>query len=84
VAPCLVYCVSRIPFRMSLAMDVRCATYSVRLNVTKYRSKAEVSAAKCLQGQETVFFYAVSRSELGRTQRRIRWVSGTFTPGVKW
>jgi len=25
------YCVSRILFRMSLAMDVRCATYSVRL-----------------------------------------------------
>ena len=27
----LVYCVSRILFRMSLAMDVRFATYSVRL-----------------------------------------------------
>ena len=27
----LVYCVSRILFRMSLAMDVRCVTYSVRL-----------------------------------------------------
>ena len=27
----LVYCVSRLLFRMSLAMDVRCATYSVRL-----------------------------------------------------
>ena len=27
----LAYCVSRILFRMSLAMDVRCATYSVRL-----------------------------------------------------
>jgi len=27
----LVYCVSRILFRMSLARDVRCATYSVRL-----------------------------------------------------
>jgi len=28
VAACLVYCESRILFRMSLAMDVRCATYS--------------------------------------------------------
>jgi len=27
----LVYCVSRVLFRMSLAMDVLCATYSVRL-----------------------------------------------------
>ena len=27
----LVYCVSRILFRMSLTMDVRCATYSARL-----------------------------------------------------
>jgi len=27
----LVYCVSRTLFRMNLAMDVRCATYSVRL-----------------------------------------------------
>jgi len=30
VAACRVYCVSRIVFGMSLAMDVRCATYSVR------------------------------------------------------
>ena len=29
MAACLVYCVSGILFRMSLAMDVRCATYSV-------------------------------------------------------
>jgi len=28
---CLAYCVSRILFRMSLAMEVRCATYSVSL-----------------------------------------------------
>ena len=27
----LVYCVSPILFRTSLAMDVRCATYSVRM-----------------------------------------------------
>jgi len=33
VAACLVYCVSRILFRMSLAMDVRCVTYSVRLAI---------------------------------------------------
>jgi len=26
----LVYCVSGIPFRMSLALGVRCATYSVQ------------------------------------------------------
>ena len=31
MAACLVCCVSRILFRMSLAMDVLCATYSVRL-----------------------------------------------------
>jgi len=31
VAACLVYCVSRILFGMSLAMDVRCVKYSVRL-----------------------------------------------------
>ena len=30
VAACLVYCVSRILFSVSLAVDVRCATYSVR------------------------------------------------------
>jgi len=35
VAACLVYCVSRILFRMSLAMDVRFATYSVRLAVAR-------------------------------------------------
>jgi len=29
----LVYCVSHILFRMSLAMDVHCATYSMRLAV---------------------------------------------------
>jgi len=28
MAACLVYCVSRILFRMSLAMDVHCVTYS--------------------------------------------------------
>jgi len=31
VAACLVYCVSRVLLRMSLAMDVCCVTYSVRL-----------------------------------------------------
>ena len=36
VAACLVYCMSRILFRMSLSMDVRCAAYSVRL-VTIHR-----------------------------------------------
>jgi len=36
VAACLVYCVSRILFRMSLAMDVRCATYSVRLAARQF------------------------------------------------
>jgi len=36
VAACLVYCVNRILFRMSLAMDVRCATYSGR--VSRYTS----------------------------------------------
>jgi len=29
----LVYCVSRILFRMSLTMDVRCATFSARLTM---------------------------------------------------
>ena len=28
MAACLVYCVSRILFILSLAMDVRCATYT--------------------------------------------------------
>jgi len=32
VAACLVYCVSRILFRMSLAMDVPCATRRVRVS----------------------------------------------------
>ena len=31
MAACLVYCVSHILFGMSLAIDVHCATYSVRL-----------------------------------------------------
>jgi len=36
VAACLVYCVSRPLYRMSLAMDVRCATYSLRLILKLY------------------------------------------------
>ena len=35
MAACLVCCVSRILFRRSLAMDVRFATYSVRLAVAR-------------------------------------------------
>jgi len=43
VAACLVYCVSRILFRMSLAMDVRCATYSVRHAATAPAQRKDVN-----------------------------------------
>ena len=61
MAACVVYCVSHILFRMSLATDVRCATYSVRISLyhnirlTQYTRHAATAPTQHIDVNHLVF-----------------------------
>ena len=79
MAACRVYCVSRVLFRMSLTMDVRCATYRVRLLLDSnylydytmhsvvYLINTPTNAHTIIQCSKILTLYVAQRTYIART-----------------